>query len=93
MRLKPEEISNIVDNVLKNLKKRNLITFKADESLVKQKMIDIFNDNFLEEEKLNEEAEEILKKFQKQIDSGEIDYRKMLQKVKTQLAKDKGFIL
>jgi uncharacterized protein len=93
MRVKPEEIERIVSNVLSNLKKKNLIVLKAKEDTVKDLMIRIFSKNLEEEAKLDLAVEEILKKFQSEIDSGKVDYRKMFQKVKVQLAKEKKFVL
>ncbi len=93
MRLKEEEISKIIDKVLENLKNKNLITIKASEDDVRRKMVGSFTQNLTQEDKLDEEVEEILKKFQRQIDSGQVDYRKMFMKVKNQLAKDRNFIL
>lgn len=93
MKVKAQEINLIVEKVVDNLKKKNLVTFKTSEKAVKDKMTAIFTKNMEEEDKLDLEVEEILKKFQREIDSGKVDYRKMFQKVKTQLAKDKKFIL
>ena len=93
MRLKTEEIEKIVDTVLNNLKNKKLIEFKVGEDLVRKKMVDICISNFEEEEALDRDAEEILKKYQKEIDSGQVDYRKMLLKVKSQLARERKFIL
>ena len=93
MRVKPEEIDRIVKGILANLKKKNLIVFKAKEEEIKQQMINIFIKNLEEEKKLDQDAEEILKKFQSQIDSGQVDYRKMFLKVKNQLAKERKFVL
>jgi uncharacterized protein len=93
MRVKPEEIERIVGNILSNLKKKNLIVFKTKEDTVKDLMMRIFMGNLEEEAKLDLAVEEILKKFQSEIDSGKVDYRKMFQKVKVQLAKEKKFVL
>jgi len=93
MKLKPEEIDRIVTLVLDNLNNKKLVNFKADRDTVHSRMVDIFTHNLEEEEKLNEDVEEILQKFEKEIDSGQIDPRKMFNKIKTQLAKERNFIL
>ena len=56
-------------------------------------MIDIFIADLQAEDKLDADVEEILQKFQKEIDSGKVDYRKMFLKVKKQLAKDRKIII
>lgn len=93
MRLKEEEITRIIANVLKNLKDKKLVTFKAPEDKVKNTMVDIFRNNLEQEDRLDEEVEEILKKFQDQIDSGQVDYRKMFYKVKKELARERNIVL
>ena len=93
MKIKSEEIDRIVDLVLANLKNKKLVSFKAPEEKVRQRMIEIFMQNLEQEDRLDGEVEEILKKFEREISSGQIDYRKMFQKIKNQLAKERNFIL
>jgi hypothetical protein len=45
------------------------------------------------EDQLNQEVRELLKQYQRQIDSGQIDYQRMFMMVKRQLAKDRGVII
>jgi len=45
------------------------------------------------EDQLNRDARELLKQYQRQIDSGQVDYHRMFTMVKRQLAKDRGVIL
>lgn len=45
------------------------------------------------EDQLNQEVRELLKQYQRQIDSGQVDYQRMFTMVKRQLAKERGVII
>ena len=45
------------------------------------------------EDKLNVEVRTLMKKYEAEIDRGQVDYQKMFLMVKKQLAKDRGIIL
>ena len=93
MRLKSDEIERICRKVLMNWKSQRLITPKTSEDKILKRMVDVFTQNLMAEDKLNAEADQILAKLETQARGQEIDRHKMLMMIRKQLAKEKGFVL
>lgn len=93
MKITPEEVTRILYKLLDQWKTNNLVKDIHDEFKLKNALNDTFMKSLKGEEDLNKEVEQMLAKYEKQFDRGELDRRKMFQMIKTQLAKEKKIIL
>ena len=93
MKLTKEQVEKIAGLILDDLKKKNLIVFKAGEAVVLKKMTDVFMADLQAEDDLEKEVETILKTHSEAIDSRRLDYRKMFHMIKQKLARERGMVL
>ncbi len=93
MRLSKEQIEKISRLILENLKKKELILFKASEDVVLERIIEIITADIKKEDELDREVEKILSQHTGEIESGRIDYRKMFNMIKHKLARERGIVL
>ena len=93
MKFSDSELEVLTFRILARLKEKKLITFKAEESKVRTRMLKVFADNQAEEEALDQQVKQLLAQHEAAFESGQLDYYKMFQLTKQKLAKEKGFIL
>lgn len=93
MRLSEEQVEKITALVLKSLKDKNLITVKADEKTVTDRMAEEFLKDLRAEEELNREVEKIMESHSDEIDTNRLDYRKMFSMIKNKLIKERELII
>ncbi|MDH4226336.1 MAG: DUF507 family protein [Deltaproteobacteria bacterium] len=93
MRLTKEQVEKLTLKVLEGLKKKELLTFKADEHAVLKKMNDVFMADLKAEDDLDKEVEKMLESHSGEIGTQRLDYRKMFTMVKHKLAKERGIVL
>jgi hypothetical protein len=79
--------------MLDRLVEGQFLSLNLERAALTQILDQVITDELLVEVRLNEEVERILKAYESQIDKGNIDYRKMFQMTKKQLARDRGIIL
>lgn len=93
--VKKEEIlaERITIAILKSLKGKKFIEMKIDESIAKNIIKKIIENDLITEEKIVAEAREILKGYAKEIRDKTLDYNRLFLMVKSKLAKEKNFIL
>ena len=93
MRLKEREIEYTAWRILRKLKdKDEIILFDAEEATLEHLKTAIVEE-LQKEDDLNREVEEQLVKHQAEIERESVDYRRMFQLVKRELAKKKGMVL
>lgn len=93
MKLTREQVEKMSGLVLKRLKDRDLIEFKAPEARVLERITDAVLTDLKAEDGLDREVEEVLKSHTAAIDGQKIDYRKMFSMIKTKLARERGIVL
>lgn len=93
MKYAEHEVERLIFRILATLKEKKLVQFNADESKVRERMIQIFLKNLAEEAKLDEDARAFLAQHEQEMAQSEASQHKMLQLVKKKLAKERGFIL
>jgi hypothetical protein len=91
MKIKADQIDRLAADLLKAYRTKELVVLKTDESDVRAKIKDILIRNFHEEERLEEEAREMLASHAGQ--AREMDQHKLFLLMKQRLAQKKGFIL
>lgn len=93
MRLKEKEIEYTAWRILRKLKDRDEIIFLESEEPVLEHLKRVITEDLQKEDDLNRRVEERLREYQDQIQRDSVDYRRMFQLVKKQLAKEEGIIL
>jgi hypothetical protein len=94
MKIKPEQVDRLADQLWRAYRAKELIVLKADEAKVRAKISDIVTRNFQEEEALEEEARRMLASHAGQVKQAEeTDPYKMFLLIKKKLAEKRGFVL
>jgi hypothetical protein len=95
MRLKEEQIRRVAEKVYSDLEKEQLITPHSERVTVIDGIARAISLNFAAEQKLERDAEKLLDETMASLGRGaaDIDRRRMLQMVKTKLAKERKIVL
>ncbi|MEK6538929.1 MAG: DUF507 family protein [Nitrospirota bacterium] len=93
MKFKKERVVILSINIIEGLIKSGIIAHSAPKEELVKKVQNTITDDFMIEEKLNEEVREILKSYSKQLEQESVNYQKMFQMVKDKLVKERGIIL
>jgi hypothetical protein len=93
MRIPKNWVPYIAQNIVENLLKKGMV----ESTVPKEKLIEeserIILDELMVEDRLNEEVREILKKYEAEIERGNLDYRKLFEMTKQKLVKERNLIL
>jgi hypothetical protein len=92
MRLSPDEIQFISRKIVKVLVGAERLEVD-DEHLVIDGIARVITDELMVEDRLNEEARQVLSEHSAHIERSDITYSEMFKKVKRELAKKKGIVL
>ena len=92
MRLSPDEIQFISRKIVKTLVAAERLEVD-DEHRVIEGIARVIVDDLSVEDRLNEEAREVLAQHMGQMERSDIAYSEMFKKVKRELAKKKGIVL
>jgi len=93
MKLSKEQIHHICEKMLRTLKEKNIVQFKTDEAKVLNRMIQAFEKNLMDEDKLDADVKKAMLQFDAQIKSGEVSANKMFGMIKKKMAEERKFIL
>lgn len=93
MRLTKEQVQVISSLIFENLKKKRLVVFKTKEDLVMKRILEIFLGNLKAEDEFDRDVEKLLKTHSRELEGGDVNYRKMFNMVKSKLAKERDIIL
>jgi hypothetical protein len=92
MRLSTDEIQFISRKIVKTLVAQKRLEVD-DEARVIEAIGRVIADELSVEDRLNEEAREVLAQHMSQMERSDITYSEMFKKVKRELAKKKGIVL
>jgi hypothetical protein len=92
MRLSPDEIQFISRKIVKTLVAAKRLEVD-DEARVTDGIARVIADELSIEDRLNEEAREVLAQHMTSMERSDITYSEMFKKVKRELAKQKGIVL
>lgn len=93
MRLKKEQIENLSQVLLKELKDKGLATFKAAEGKILARIEAAITADLEAEDQLDREVHELMDQFRRQIEAGHLNERDLFMKIKKELAKKKKIVL
>lgn len=92
MKLTTSQIQRLSEKILKQWKSQNLITFKVDEKVVLQTIIDKITDNLREEVKLEQDVNALMDQMEREHE-GQFQRHKMFPMLKQKLAKERKMVL
>jgi len=93
MRMSQDRIGLMAKSVVNRLLTSKAVTAHGVEAALTAQVARIIEDELSVEDRLNQDARELMRQYQRQIESGQIDYQRMFTMIKRQLAKDRGVIL
>jgi hypothetical protein len=93
MRMTHERIVTMAHAIVHRLVAQRAIGVHGPEVELAAHVTSLIERELALEDQLNRDARELLKQYQRQIDSGQVDYHRMFTMVKRQLAKERGVIL
>ena len=93
MRLKKEMIQLIVDKLTSSLLEEEFIIFTEDTSELKEIINDIIVEDLMVEDKLDAEVKKIIESHASEMDSGNVDHRRMFQMIKKKLVRERDLVL
>jgi hypothetical protein len=79
--------------VVERLTARKEIAAPAVEAPLIARVAEIIEKELAVEDQLNQDARELMRQYQRQIESGQVDYQRLFTMIKRQLAKDRGLVI
>lgn len=93
MRIPKGWLTVISREILKELLDKDFVELKASENEVREIIFEAMLQELMIEDTLNEEVRDILKKFDSEIEKGNLDYRTLFDMTKKKLVKERNIIL
>jgi len=92
MRLNKNQIEHLAFVILRNLAKEKKIIVE-DRNRLLEEMTNLILDEFMKEDKLDQEVREILGKHMEKIRRENIEYQTMFRMIKMKLARERNIVL
>jgi uncharacterized protein len=92
MRLNKNQIEHLAFVILRNLAKEGKIIVE-DRNRLLEEMTNLILDEFMKEDKLDQEVREILGKHMEKIRRENIEYQTMFRMIKMKLARERNIVL
>ena len=92
MRLNKNQIEHLAFVILRNLSKEGKVIVEDRTHLI-DAITSLLTDEFLKEDKLDQEVREILSKHMEKIRRENIEYQTMFRMIKTKLARERNIVL
>jgi len=93
MKLNRQQITALSTLVVEELGRLKLIRLIKPEDEAISAVVDAVTDDLQVEDRLNDEVNELLKKYKSEMDQGRMDYKTMFDMVKKELVKKRGLVL
>jgi hypothetical protein len=92
MRLNKNQLEHLASVILRNLAKEGKIIVE-DKGRLLEEIAAILVDEFMKEDRLDQEVRELLSKHMEKIRKENIEYQQMFKEVKKKLARERGLVL
>jgi hypothetical protein len=93
MRIPKSWVPLISKKIVENLTKKDLIEPNIPLNELQKEVENLMLDELMVEDRLNEEVRELLRKYDREIEKGKLDYRKLFEMTKQRLVKERNIIL
>jgi hypothetical protein len=93
MRLSKERIRHMADSLATRLEQEGHVVLTGQHKAFVDSLEHVVIEELLIEDRLNAEVRQLLKAYERQIESGQVDYQKMFTMIKQKLVRERGIIL
>jgi hypothetical protein len=93
MKLSKERIAHIAESLAQRLMQQKMVALAGSHQALVETLGHAITEELSVEDRLNVEVRTLMKKYEAEIEKGQVDYQKMFLMVKKQLAKERGVIL
>ncbi len=93
MKLSKERIAHMAESLAQRLTQQKMVELAGSHQALVETLGRAITEELSVEDKLNADVRTLMKKYEAEIEKGQVDYQKMFLMVKKQLAKDRGIIL
>jgi hypothetical protein len=93
MRLPKDRVAHLAEALARGLVQAGHVELTGQQRDLVDSLHRTITDELMVEDRLNLEVRELMKKYEREIESGQVDSQKMFLMIKKQLVKDRGIIL
>lgn len=93
MRLSKGRVTHMAEAIARRLEADRQIELLGERSAFLAELERVITDELTVEDRLNAEIRELMKKYEREIESGHVDYQKMFTMIKSKLVRERGLIL
>jgi hypothetical protein len=93
MRIPKSWVPIIATRIIDNVLEKDLVASRVDKDKLLEVAEEILLDELMVEDRLNDEVREMLKQYEKEIDSKRLDYRKLFDMTKQKIVRERNVIL
>jgi len=93
MRLSEAKVRHLAARLVGEIKGREDVTLVGGPDVLESEIARVIRDNLLAEDALDRDVETTLGKYRREIASGNLDVDLLRQKIKKQLAKERGIVI
>jgi hypothetical protein len=93
MRLPKDRVTHLAESLATRLVEAGHVELTGQRKALVESLDKAVTEELRVEDRLNVEVRELMKKYEREIDQGQVDYQKMFVMIKKQLVKDRGIIL
>lgn len=93
MKLSKERVGHLAVSLVSRLQEEGFLELAAPKPAVVEALDRAVTDELQVEDRLNAEVREFMKRYETEIERGQVDYQKMFTLIKNKLVKERGLIL
>jgi hypothetical protein len=93
MRIPKSWVPIIATKITENVLEKDLVASKIDKDQLVSVSEEILLGELMVEDRLNDEVREMLKQYEKEIDTKRLDYRKLFDMTKQKIVRERNVIL
>jgi hypothetical protein len=93
MRLSKERVRHMAEALVTRLVQEDHLALTGTSKALVEALNQAVTDELSIEDRLNGEVRQLLKAYEREIESGQVDYQKMFTMIKQKLVRERGIIL
>ncbi len=93
MRIPKSWVHVLAREIAKEIHGKDFFELKVSEDQFKQLLEELITEELMVEDRLNDEVREMLKKYDSEIEKGNLDYRRVFDMTKQKLVRERDIIL
>lgn len=93
MRLSKERVKHMSETLAERLVHEGHVELTGQHKALVEALDHVVTEELSIEDRLNAEVRQLLKAYERQIESGQVDYQKMFTMIKQKLVRERGIIL